>query len=307
MLLIVFLYAIFAATFSLGKIMLNYGPPIYLVGLRMFIAGLLLLFYQYFFTNQRLKFHWDHIGLYVQVVMFSIYIPYILRFWGLIYMPSYKASLLYNLGPFISYLLGYCFYKEKVTWHKVIGLIIGFCGLLPTLMASAPTEEAAGGIAFMSWPELSIIASVSSLAYGWIVLRKLIKDHSYPPALVNGMSMFAGGLLALVTSQLVESRSCIIDSGQFFLILALIILFSNVIGHNLYGWLLRFYTPTFMAFASFLTPIFAALYGWMFLGEAVAWHFYLSTVMVFAGLGIFYHGEMKEKDTKEYNVENLES
>ncbi len=307
MLLIVFLYAIFAATFSLGKIMLNYGPPIYLVGLRMFIAGLLLLFYQYFFTNQRLKFHWEHLSLYVQVVMFSIYIPYILRFWGLIYMPSYKASLLYNLGPFISYLLGYCFYKEKITWHKVIGLIIGFCGLLPTLMASAPTEEAAGGIAFMSWPELSIIASVSSLAYGWIVLRTLIKDHRYPPALVNGMSMFAGGLLALVTSHIFESRSCIIDSGQFFVILALIILFSNVIGHNLYGWLLRFYTPTFMAFASFLTPIFAALYGWMFLGEAVAWHFYLSTIMVFSGLAIFYHGEMKEKDTKEYNVENLES
>ena len=159
----------------------------------------------------------------------------------------------------------------------------------------------------MSWPELSIIASVSSLAYGWIVLRKLIKDHQYPPALVNGMSMFTGGLLALVTSSLVETQSCVVDSTQFFVILALIILFSNVIGHNLYGWLLRFYTPTFMAFASFLTPIFAALYGWMFLQETIAWHFYLSTVVVFAGLGIFYHGEMKEKDTKEYNVENLES
>lgn len=307
MVLIIFLYAIFAATFSLGKIMLNYGPPIYLVGLRMSIAGILLLAYQHFFTNQRLKFHKEHLLLYLQVVMFSIYIPYILRFWGLKYMPSYKASLLYNLGPFISYVLGYFFYAERITWHKVIGLIIGFLGLLPTLMANAPTEEAAGGISFLSWPELSIIASVSSLAYGWIVLRKLIKDHRYPPALVNGMSMFIGGLFALITSYLVESQSCIVDSAHFFVILALIILFSNVIGHNLYGLLLRYYTPTFLAFASFLTPIFAALYGWMFLSETIAWHFYLSTVMVFAGLAIFYHGEMKEKDTKEYNVESLES
>lgn len=306
MVLIIFLYAIFAATFSLGKIMLNYGPPIYLVGLRMFIAGLLLLAYQYFFTKQRIKFNKDHLMLYLQVVMFSIYIPYILRFWGLKYMPSYKASLLYNLGPFISYLIGYCFYKEKATWHKIIGLIVGFCGLLPTLMASAPTEDLKGGIAFISWPELSVIASVCSLAYGWIVLRKLIKDYSYPPALVNGMSMFFGGLLALVTSALVESQSCVVDSGKFLVILALIILFSNVIGHNLYGWLLRFYTPTFMAFASFLTPIFAALYGWLFLGESIGGHFYLSTVMVFAGLAIFYRGEMKESN-KDYNVEDLES
>ncbi len=245
MILIILLYAIFAGTFSLGKELLNYGPFIYLVGLRMFIAGLLLLSYQYFFTKERLYFKKKDIILFAQVVIFSIYIPYILRFWGLKYMPSYKASLLYNLGPFISYILGYLFYKEKITGQKLIGLTIGFCGLLPTLIASAPSEDIAGGIGFLSWPEFAIIASVSSLAYGWIILRKLIRDKEYPPALVNGMSMFTGGVLALITSAIFESQVCVVNSTRFFGILALIILFSNVIGHNMYGWLLRFYTPTF--------------------------------------------------------------
>ena len=178
--------------------------------------------------------------------------------------------------------------------------------MLPTLIAAAPTEDVAGGIGFISWPELSIIASVSSLAYGWIILRKLIKDKDYPPVLVNGLSMFAGGLLALITSALVESEACVVDSTRFFDILALIIIFSNVIGHNMYGWLLRFYTPTFLAFASFLTPIFAAFYAWLLIGETIAWHFYLSTSLVIVGLAIFYHGELKSQKEEEYNVENLE-
>jgi len=306
MILIILLYALFAGTFSLGKELLNYGPFIYLVGLRMFIAGLLLLSYQYFFTKQRLYFKRKHFWLFAQIVIFSIYIPYILRFWGLKYMPSYKASLLYNLGPFISYLLGYMFHKEKVTWQKVIGLTVGFCGLLPTLIASAPSEDAAGGIGFISWPELAIIASVSSLAYGWIILRKLIKDKAYPPALVNGFSMFTGGVLALITSWCFESQACIVDSSRFFGILALIIFFSNIIGHNMYGWLLRYYTPTFLSFASFLTPIFAAFYGWLLLNESIGGHFYLSSGMVIIGLTIFYQGELKDKKEDEYNPENLE-
>lgn len=306
MILIILLYALFAGTFSLGKELLNYGPFIYLVGLRMFIAGLLLLSYQYFFTKQRLYFKKKDFWLFAQIVIFSIYIPYILRFWGLKYMPSYKASLLYNLGPFISYMLGYLFHKERVTWQKIIGLIIGFCGLLPTLIVSAPSEDIAGGIGFLSWPEFAIIASVSSLAYGWIILRKLIKDKKYPPALVNGLSMFTGGVLALITSWCFESQACVADSTRFFGILALIIFFSNIVGHNMYGWLLRFYTPTFLSFASFLTPIFAAFYGWLFLSEMIGWHFYLSSGMVIVGLTIFYQGELKDSKEDEYNPESLE-
>ena len=302
MLLIIFLYAIFAATFSLGKELLYYAPPVFIVGIRMFIAGTLLLLYQYFFTKHRLTFKKRHIKYYVQLVLFSVFIPYTLRLWALKFMPAYKASLLYNVGPFISYVLGYIFYNERITLTKIGGLAIGALGLLPVLIASAPEEDIMGTFAFLSWPELALLVSVSSLAYGWVILRKLIKDKDYPPAMVNGMSMFTGGILALITSSIIEPKICIVEVNRFISILAIIIVASNIIGHNLYAWLMRFYTPTFLSFASFLTPIFAAIYGWLFFNAIVTWHFFVSTVLIIIGLGIFYKDEMQQR---EYDVESI--
>lgn len=305
---IVVLYALFASTFSLGKVLLNYAQPIFLVGIRMSIAGLLLLLYQYFNKKTIFRFERKDWSLYIQGIFFTCYLPYILRFWGLRHMPSSKASLIYTLGPFITYVFGYFLVNEKVTFKKVVGLLVGFFGLLPILMVPAPKEDLLGGIGFFSWPEISIVLSITSLSYGWIVMRKLIRDKNYDPAMVNGISMFAGGLLALITSWLFEPKATITNVIPFFSILAIIIIVSNLICHNLYGALLKKYSPTFLSFASFLTPLFAALYGWIFLNETISWDFFVSTGFVFLGLAIFYQGELQQNkkedkiDTDEMNI-----
>src|SRR5262245_58355366 len=135
-LLIVLLYALFAGTFSLGKVLLAYSPPIFLVGVRMFIAGLLLLTYQTVSGSLRFTFSKKHLLYYAQIILFTTYLPYIFRFFALQSMTSAKACLLYNLSPFVSYILSYFLFAEKVTYKKVIGLIIGFIGFVPSLFVS---------------------------------------------------------------------------------------------------------------------------------------------------------------------------
>lgn len=302
---IIALYALFASTFSLGKWLLNFAQPIFLVGIRMSIAGLILLAYQYFSNTSSFRFERKHWSLYLQGILFTCYLPYILRFWGLRYMPSSKASLIYSLGPFITYGLGYLLEKEKVTFKKLLGLTIGFFGLLPVLMVPAPTEDLVGGLGFFSWPEISIVLSITCLSYGWIIMRKLIKDRNYDPAMVNGLSMFAGGVLALGTSILFEQQGAIEHFVPFVSILAIIIIVSNLICHNLYGLLLKKYSPTFLSFASFLTPLFAALYGWVLLGEKISWDFLISVISVFIGLAIFYQGELHQNQQEESKKEAI--
>lgn len=295
MIKIIFLYALFASTFSLGKELLYYGPPIFSVGARMTVAGLILLLYQYFFADHSFKFKRKHLKYYVQGTLFAIYFHYILRFLGLRYMASYKASLLYNFGPFVSFVLAHFLIGEKVTYKKVLGLIIGFIGLLPVLIQHEPSEDLFSVISFISWPELAIIASVSCSSYGWIILHKLIDDKDYAPAMINGITMFAGGILALFTSFAVEYNQPVVDWYKYLGILSIIVIVSNFIGHNLYGSLLKVYKPTFLSFASFLTPLFAAFYGWLFLGEMITWQFYVSAILVFCGLGLFYMDQLKEQ------------
>lgn len=295
MLLIFILYALFASTFSLGKAVLLYSTPVFLVGVRMTIAGSILLLFQYFYAHHTFHFKREHISYYIQGILFTVYIPYILRFWGLQELSAAKASLLYNLGPFVSYVLAYFLTNEKMTWAKTLGLIIGFCGFLPTLIQREPLEALVGGIGFLSWAEISIMLSVSSLSYGWIVMHNLVKTKSYPPAMINGLNMFAGGLLALLSAPLFETI-VITDQAKFWSILAVIIVVSNLICHNLYAALLKKHSPTMLAFASFLTPLFTALYSWVLFGETVPWSFFISVILVFVGLGIFYSDELKTKE-----------
>lgn len=305
MITIVMLYALFASTFSLGKVLLNYAQPIFLVGIRMSIAGFVLLCYQYIQNRSTFKLERKHWRLYVQGTLFTCFLPYILRFWGLKHMSPAKASLIYTLGPFVTYALSYFLVDEKVTRNKIVGLLIGFIGLLPVLIAPAPTEDLVGGLAFFSWAELYVVLSIACLSYGWIIMRKLIKEYHYQPAMANGICMFFGGVLALITSALVEPTAISGNLFAFLGILAVVILVSNLLCHNMYATLLKKYSPTFLSFASFLTPLFAALYDWLFMHEAISWDFFISTSCVFLGLTIFYQDELGNRSTKDKEAMNV--
>jgi len=291
MTLIILLYALFASSFSMGKILLRYTEPIFLTGSRMFIAGLILLAYQYFWPTAYFRFKKKHWKLYAQITLFGIYFNYILRFWALNYLPSSKTSFFYNFAPLISALYSYMIFNERLTKRQWIGLSIGFIGMIPLLMGTSPGEQKSGEWFFISLPEIAVLCSVALHSYSWIIVRKLVREKSYSPMMVNGLCMTFGGLLALVTSPFVEGIFPVTNVSSFFGWLILVILISNIICHNLYAHLLKQYTVTFLSFAGFLSPIFASLYGWAFLQEKITWNLYVSGAIVLIGLYLFYRDE----------------
>ena len=293
MMIIVLLYALLASTFSLGKIILHYTQPFFLVGIRMTLAGIILLAYYSLFEKNKVIFEARLLWLYVQAILFIIYIPYTLRYWGLQHVTSSQAAFLYNFGPFISYIIACTMYKEEVSWQKIGGLVIGFAGLLVLLLSN-------NAIAFssecycISIPHIAILCSITSLSYGWVIMSQLLKDHQHPPVLINGISMLGGGLLGLTTAYFCEqTRSPITEYRPFLVLLIIIIIISNLICHNLYASLLKRYTPTMLACASFLSPCFTALYGWLFLKEPLSLHFFIAITAVLLGVLTFYLQEIR--------------
>lgn len=293
MFLIILLYALFGTSFPISKTVLGFVDPIFYTGIRMFIAGSALLIYQYNYAHHHFRLKFKHIWLFFQIIFFGIYLTYILRFWGLAYLTSAKTAFLFNVMPFFSAFYSYIGFKEKLTRQQWLGLVIGFIGFIPILMSSSGAEKRWGEFFFISWPEVAVLAAVAAQAYSWIIMRHLMRDKSYAPAMINGTTMFVGGTLALITAYFFEGPQTMGDPGAFLSWLALVILISNIICHNLYAHLLKKYSATFLAFAGFLGPLFSALYGWLFRGEAVTWHFYASSVIVFIGLYLFYQHELQ--------------
>lgn len=295
MVLVFVLYALFASVFTIAKTALEYSQPLFLVGSRMMLAGMIMLAYQYFFKRAEFKFKKEHMWCLLRLAVFNIYLTNVFEFWGLKYLTSFKTCFIYSLCPFASALLSYFLLYEKMTLKKWGGLCIGFIGFIPILLNETLAEEQMNHLFIFSYAEISVMMAAFCSVYGWILLSQMVKDHGYTPVMANGMSMLIGGAISLTHSLFTEKWDPIPVSNTWLFVecaLSLIVI-SNLICYNLYGWLLRKFSATFISFAGFTTPLFTALFGWIYLGEVVTLPFYLSAGIVFMGLLLFYQEELQ--------------
>lgn len=293
---VLLLYSLFASVFTIAKTGLAYVQPLFLVGTRMLLAGVILLGYQFLVGKQTLSLGRKTWRRLILLAFFNIYLTNIFEFWGLRYLTSFKTCFIYSLSPFLSALFSYFLFSEKLTSKKWLGLSVGFLGFMPILLSQTSSEEQTGQLFFFSWAELAVMMAAICSVYGWILLRQLVNEHQLSPVMANGVSMLVGGILALGHSLAIEDWHPFPVNNYpiFFESTLLLILISNLICYNLYGTLLKRYSATFMSFAGFTTPLFSALFGWLVLDEIVSWPFYLSFVIVLLGLLLFDQEELKQ-------------
>ncbi len=213
-------------------------------------------------------------------------------------MTAAKTCFFYSLCPFFSALFSYLHFGEKMNGRKWLGMGIGFMGFIPVLASQKGAGELLSSFAYLSWPEISMLAAAACTSYGWILLRLLVKGESISPLMANGASMLIGGSFALFHSLLVDSWTPIpvlFENIPLFLQGTLMMtLISNVICYNLYGLVLRKYTATFVSFMGLLSPIFASLNSWIILGEKPSMIIFASTGIVSIGLWLVYSAELKQ-------------
>jgi len=196
------------------------------------------------------------------------------------------------LSPFLSALLSYIHFKEKMNLSKWIGLSIGFAGVIWSL------DFSGGLFSQVALPELAVLMAVLTSVYGWILMRMVVKDQQMSPLTVNGWSMLFGGAMALIHSLLIDSWSplpvAIDHMPRVMGGVAIMTLISNLICYNLYGTLLKRFTATFLSFFGLLSPLFAAFNAWILLNELPSVNLLISTPIVVSGLWLFYRSELRQ-------------
>jgi len=293
---VILLYALFASLFSLNKDTLNYSEPFFLIGSRMLFAGLLLVLHQFLFNRKNFNIKLPHLKYLFLLGFLNIYLTNIAEIWGLQQMVSAKACLIYSLSPFLAAIVAYFLLKERLTQKKWLGLCIGFMGLIPIFMSQSTSERTVNNMGFISLAEIALLTAVFCSVYGWTLLKKIISEYHYTPLLANGLSMTLGGILALMHSYISGEAWAplpVTELKPFLQNTFWMCLISNIICYNLYGYLLKRYSATFMSFAGLITPFFASLFGWYFLGETITWHYFASIAIFSIGLTIFYQEELK--------------
>lgn len=269
MYLVFLLYALFASVFTVSKIGLEYAQPFFFVGVRMALAGLLLLGYQFFFNRSQFALRKEHLVTFVALAIFNIYLTNVLEFWGLQYLTSFKTCFIYSFSPFASALFSFLIFSERLSIKKWLGLLIGVIGIMPALLTQTSAEERAGQFLIFSWAELSVMTAAFCSVFGWILLKQLVQKEGYSPLMANGFSMLLGGIFSLGHSFAVEEWHPfpVVEYVPFFECALFLIVVSSLICYNLYGYLLKRYSATFISLAGLSTPLFTALLGSFFLAK----------------------------------------
>ncbi len=297
MFLVVFLFAMWSSVFAISKMTLAYSTPVFLTAVRMLIAAFIILGYL-IFKKKPLKLNKKQLTAVLILGFLNIYLVNILEFWGLKYLSASKTCFIYSLSPFFAAFFSYIHFKEKMTPKKWLGMFVGFCGILPALYMQSKNEFLSGNFFSVSLAELSVVGAALFAVYSWILLRILVKDHHLSPLNANGSSMLFGGALALIHSFFIDTWQPVpVATGHIAPFLAgtlVIISISNILGYNLYGYLLKKFTATFMSFMGLLSPFFASLSSWLILGEKPSLIILGSTCIVILGLWIHYQEELKQ-------------
>lgn len=297
------LYAIWSSMFALGKKAVLISTPVFLTASRMLLAGIVLLIWMFIRKSLPKNIPAKVILSLVLLGFFSVYLTNVLEFWGLQYLSAAKTCFIYSLSPFFAALLSFLHFKEKMNRRKWIGFAIGFAGFLPVLFLQGNDTEGLSSAAIFSLPALAVMAAAFFSVYGWVLLRVMVKDNTLSPASANCFSMLIGGAIALFHSILFEKGGLFpVTAGHaldFFGLMALMTLISNLICYNLYGYLLKRYTATLLSFMGLLSPIFASLHGWLLLGERPSPIILGCTALICLGSWVVYRSELKQGYIKQ--------
>lgn len=296
---VLLMYALFASVFTIGKLTLQSVDPFFLTGVRMLIAGLIVLIYQLLTNRKQIYLPKKLFFLILCLGFFNVFITNAFEFWGLQYMETAKTSLIYSFSPFFAILLSYLFFKEKMTPKRWIGLLIGVIGFAFIFLSPGTENQRLFGQ--ISLPEIAVSISAFTAVVGWIIMKRLITRYNYPFLTANMFSFLIGGIFSLTFSIFAETWQPIPVSSfyPFLFGMLYIAIIHNVICYNIFGWSLKRFSVPFMTFAGFSNPPFTALYGWLFLEEDVTVYFFISLALIITGIYIYSHEELALRRRKK--------
>jgi drug/metabolite transporter (DMT)-like permease len=272
-LLLLALSAIWGSSFIFMRYLAPVIGPVATADMRMFLAGVFLAL---FFIVTRFKpewrKNWKHFLL---IGLLNSAIPFVLYSAAALYLPASMEAIFNSMSPMFGAIFGAIWLGERFTARKVAGLLLGIGGVV--VMSSL--GRLPGGLATV----LAIVACIiAPMCYGLAGVYIKRKASSVKPMAIAGGSQLLGGL-ALMPFLFIAPPAASAVTPRVALIVVAFALLCSAIAYLIYYRLIADVGPTKALTVTFLIPVFAMLWGLLFLGETVTWSMGLGAAIILAG------------------------
>jgi drug/metabolite transporter (DMT)-like permease len=170
--------------------------------------------------------------------------------------------LIISANPILTALAATAVLRERLSWRKACGLVLGFCGVAFIVKA-----RISGGIDSGQGILLTFAALVT-LVTGTILFKLLAPRGRLWTG--NGIQNLTGGLALAPFAFAFESTSSITPSWPLLTAFLYLVLGVSMIGLLVWFYLLTVAGATAASSYHFLTPPLGMLFGWLLLGEHIA-------------------------------------
>ena len=282
---LIFLSAIWGSSFLFLRLTSPVFGPILLIEMRV-LSGLAVLLPLVLFLGKLAEFqkHWKMIAT---VSLMNMAIPFCFFAFSAVYIGAGLLSIINATVPIFSACVAYVVYKERLSRSSLLGLLIGFLGVVVLMFNPGENFGSSGWLAILS-------ALLACLLYG-IAINLTVNNLQG----VSGLTITAGGLfvssLVLLPFAL-WARPEVLPVGNIWWSVFALGIVCTGFGFVMFYRLIDRIGAGRAIMTTYLIPVFSILWGNIFLGESVTLIMVVGCILVLLGVGL---------TTKKSNIDKV--
>ena len=271
---------IWSTTWGMIKVGSEETPPMVGLSIRFIIASV-ILFSIIFVTKRKIPLDKSSVIIYLIAGIFSQTLSYYCTYWGTQFVTSGLSAILWATMPLtVGIFAHFMILEERLNWLRITSVCASIFGVILILSDQKLVfnwQVLAGGFI--------ILIAVLFGSYPAVYLKK--NQKSVDPLILTAMSLGIAAIChsvgTLATGQWQEMNWNLKNLGAA----AYLGIFGSAMAFFIYYSLLRKTSVIKLSFINFVTPVFAAVLGWLLLGEVITFREIAGTIVIFSGLFFF--------------------
>ncbi|MBI2212717.1 MAG: EamA family transporter [Acidobacteria bacterium] len=200
--------------------------------------------------------------------------------WAEHHVTSGFAALLVGGAPFAMALLERARGGERLTKNKLIGLVIGFAGLV---ILVAP--ELSGGnfnLLFL----LGVLAiQAGTIGWNWgSIVSKYHVSKDIDPIMSAALQMLLGGSVVSIIGLAIGDAASFHFTARTLAAFLYLVVFGSLITYAAYIYALSKLPTSTTSLYAYINPVVALFLGWLILDEPIGWNGIAGMVVIFTGV-----------------------
>ncbi len=250
-------------TWFVSKLTVAHIPPLQMTAIRQMSAGLLVT--TYFLLRGKKIPPLRDLLFFLMMGFLLISCSNGLTTWAIKYIPSYLGALISALMPFVMIVASFIFFHEKIKPMAILGLIVGFAGVL--FLLSSFFEELSNDH-FLFGVIITLVGVCTWTAGTLFTIRN---KRKLDPYVGIGWQMLFGGLIlylaSLITGQHIDLALVPIQTWGYITYLTIV---GSIFCFMCYLYALKHLPVGLVSIYVYINPLVALLMGILLLGEKLS-------------------------------------